>query len=145
MKKILFFLMSMIMIGCSGTTEETLTGRREQNLNAQLILVGQVQETDTILLSDLYGGTDSEKGVLVVKVLHVVKGYGIVNPDDEIRVIYYLTPKAEGGGVTGPQGAFPVAVEEGDLVVGYLDPSTYQGFYQSVAGGASVAVIAASR
>jgi hypothetical protein len=117
------------------------------NLEAELILVGEVTETGSILLADSTADRYPKKGLFVVKVLHVVKGYDRTSPGDQIRVIFRPTEEQSADGTVTRinQGILPVKVADGNLVVVYLNPAKHQGFYQPVAGGASVAVIAASR
>jgi hypothetical protein len=114
----------------------------KKNLEAQLILVGEVMETGKVLLPDKT--SKGPMGLFVLKVLHVVKGFGIVSPGDQVRVIFVLPPKSETGIVPDIAGSLPVKVEAGNLVVVYIDPSDHPSFYWPVAGGCSVVIIDAS-
>jgi len=115
------------------------------NLAAKLIVVGEVTETGTILLPDKARSADPAKTLSVVKVLHVVKGYGIIEQGATVRIIS-RRPRQDRNRISAKAaGDLFVQVKVGDLVVAYLDPSEHPGFHQPVAGGASVAVIELSR
>jgi hypothetical protein len=112
------------------------------NLEAELILLGKVTETGRMLASDNTLGTNPTKGLFVVDVLHIVKGYDRVKQGEQIKVIFRLPKKSEIEGVeVVEQGVSPVNVKTGDLVVVYLDSSQQKGFYKPKFSGASVAVI----
>ncbi|MBW1813573.1 MAG: hypothetical protein JRJ39_07840 [Deltaproteobacteria bacterium] len=109
------------------------------NLKAELILIGEVKGTGKILLPEK--GKDARKGVFILKVSHVVKGYSKVKQNEEIHVIYRLPPEPAKGLTANRAGSLQVKVEKGNLVVVYLNPSTHSGFYTPITEGSSVVVI----
>lgn len=113
----------------------------ERNLEAKLILIGEVRETGKILLSEKTSTPTPPKGLFVLKVLHVVKGFGIVNPGDLVRIVLRLPPKSKGRLCAEVMGSLPVRTEVGDLTLVYIDPSHHPGFYRPVAAGSSVVII----
>jgi len=113
----------------------------KRNLEAKLILVGEVQGTGKVLLSEEGQKGSPIKGVFVLDVLNVIKGYGIVKPGDKIHILYRLPPEPKGGLIAHRTGSAQVKVEAGNLVVVYIDDSTHRGFYRPLAEGSSVVVI----
>jgi len=113
------------------------------NLKAEVILVGEVKSTGKILLPEK--GKDARKGVFILNVIHVVKGYGKVTPNEEIHVIYRLPPGPTKGLTAHRTGSLQVKVEKGNLVVLYLNPSAHSGFYKPLAEGSSVVVILSTK
>jgi hypothetical protein len=114
----------------------------ERNLEAKLILIGEITETGSILLPDKKPKRNRPKGLFLLKVLHVVKGFGTVNPGDQVKISFELPIKNENGvAVRDLVGTLRVEVKSGDLVVVYIDPSNYPTFYRPVNAGSSVVVI----
>jgi hypothetical protein len=113
----------------------------KRNLEAKLILVGKVQGTGKVLLPEKGQKGSAIKGVFVLDVLNVIKGYGIVKPGDKIHIIYRLPPEPKGGLVAHRTGSGQVKVEAGNLVVVFIDESRHHGFYRPLAGGSSVVLI----
>ncbi|MCP4669644.1 MAG: hypothetical protein GY849_25200, partial [Deltaproteobacteria bacterium] len=112
----------------------------KRNLEAKLILIGEVKGTGKVLLPEK--GGRGKKGVFVLEVLHVIKGYGKVKPGDEVHILFRLPPRPKKGLKAHRAGSLQVKVEEGNLVVVYINPYTFPPFHRPVAEGASVAVIA---
>lgn len=113
----------------------------KRNLEAKLILVGEVKGTGKVLLPEKGRKVSAIKGVFVLDVLNVVKGYGVVKPGDEVHIIFRLSPEPKGGLIAHRVGTAQVKVEAGNLVVVYIDDSRHRGFYRPLAGGSSVVVI----
>ena len=95
----------------------------ERNLNARLILVGEVLETGKILLPDEGKTKMKPKGLFVIKVFHVIKGYGTVKPDELVRIAFRLPPKVQVGIFGQIAGNPPVKIKDGDFVLVYINPS----------------------
>jgi hypothetical protein len=113
----------------------------KRNLEAKLILVGEVKGTGKVLLPEQGRKGSAIKGVFVLDVLNVVKGYGIVKPGDKVHIIFRLPPEPKGGLIAHRTGSAQVKVEAGNLVVVYIDDSRHRGFYRPLAEGSSVVVI----
>ena len=113
----------------------------KRNLEATLILIGTVEETGTVLLPEKRQGISPAKGVFVLNILHVVKGYGIVKPGDTVHIVFRPSRKQKSGIVASTPGVVQVKVRDGDLVVAYVNPSNHPGFYTPLAEGSSVVVI----
>ena len=112
------------------------------NLEAKLILIGEVTETGKILLPEKTSRTKGPKGLFVLKVLHVVKGFGIVSPGEQVTVIFRLHPKSDLPGIFLHLAGGPfVEVKAGNIVVAYINPSDHPEFYKPVAEGSSVVII----
>ena len=114
----------------------------KRNLEAKLILIGKVKGTGMILLPEKGSRSSPKKGIFILNVLHVVKGYGIVKPGDKVHIIFRPAAKPKEGLVAHTAGSIQVKVEAGDLVVVYIDPAKHRGFYSPIAEGSSVVVIA---
>lgn len=135
---------SFILLLLSGTCTALMPPKdiAERNLEAKLILIGEVTEIGKILLPEEKPKKNRPKGLFLLKVRHVVKGFGTVNPGDEVRISFELPIKNENGGdVPDLVGTLRVEVKSGDLVVVYIDPSNFPTFYRPVAAGSSVVVI----
>jgi hypothetical protein len=143
MKKTLPML-AMICFFLSGSASARMPpdDMAKRNLEAKLILVGEVKGTGKVLLPER--GGRAKKGVFALRVLHVVKGYGIVKPGEEIHILFRLPPEPEKGLAVHRTGSLQVTVEAGNLVVVYLNPSKFKLFHRPIAEGASVVVIAPS-
>ena len=143
MKKVLLVLFTVCFL-LSGTTFALMPpdDMAKKNLEAKLILIGKVKGTGMILLPEKGLRSDPKKGIFILNVLHVVKGYGIVKPGDKVHIIFRPAAKPKGGLVAHTAGSIQVKVEAGDLVVVYIDPSKHHGFYRPIAEGSSVVVIA---
>ena len=113
----------------------------KRNLEAKLILIGEVKGTGKVLLPEKGRKGSAIKGVFVLDVLNVVKGYGIVKPGDKLHIIFRLPPEPKGDLVLTVSGSGPVKVNAGNFVVVYIDPSKHHGFYRPLAEGSSVVVI----
>lgn len=113
----------------------------KRNLEAKLILVGEVKGTGKVLLPENGRKGSAIKGVFVLDVLNVVKGYGIVKPGDKVHILFRLPPEPKGGLIAHRTGSAQVKVEAGNLVVVYIDESRHRGFYRPLAEGSSVVVI----
>jgi len=113
----------------------------KRNLEAKLILVGEVKGTGKVLLPEKGQKGSAIKGVFVLDVVNVVKGYGIVKPGDKLHIIFRLPPEPKGGLIAHRTGSAQVKVEAGNLVVVYIDDSRHRGFYRPLAEGSSVVVI----
>jgi hypothetical protein len=113
----------------------------ERNLEAKLILIGEVKRTGKLILPEKESKTEPLKGLFVIKVLHVVKGFGAVSPGDQVKIIYHLPKKGLLGASVKETGGIHVKVKAGNLVVVYIDSSWHQGFYRPVAAGSSVVII----
>lgn len=113
----------------------------EKNLEAELILVGQVTEIGKVLLAEGKDGPGAPNGVFVLKTLHVIKGHDTVSTGELVRVVYHIDPKQQGPLVAETMGAPQVHVHPGNLVVVYIKPSKQEPFYKPIAGGSSVVVI----
>ena len=113
----------------------------KRNLEAKLILIGEVKGTGMVLLPEKGSRSSPKKGIFILNVLHVVKGYGIVKPGDQVHITFRPAPKPKGGLVAHTAGSIQVMVEAGDLVVVYIDPAKHHGFYHPIAEGSSVVVI----
>ena len=113
----------------------------QRNLEAKLILVGEVMETGKILLPEKERSGPAQKGLFVLRVLHVIKGFGVVKAGDQVRIVFFIPPRTDGTLVAGVMGSYPVKVESGNLAVVYIDPSEYPDFYRPVAAGSSVVTI----
>ena len=112
-----------------------------RNLEAELILIGKVKEAGTVLLPEKGQGKSPVKGVFVLHILHVVKGYGMVKPGDTVHIVFRPPRKQKRGIVASTPGVVYVRVRDGDLVVAYVNPSDHPGFYKPLAEGSSVVVI----
>ena len=113
----------------------------ERNLEAKLILIGEVTELGRVLLPEKRPMRNRPKGLFILKVLHVVKGFGTVNPGDQVKIVFELPLKMKNGIVADLVGVLLVEVKNGNLVVVYIDPSNHPPFYRPVLGGSSVVVI----
>lgn len=115
---------------------------RARNLEAALIVIGRITETGKILLPEPENRDKmvSPKGLFVLKALHVVKGHKALREGDIVRVAYRLPPDRKGLSAETP-GSAPVDIQSGNMVIVYVNPSSYPGFYLPVAGGSSVVVI----
>lgn len=111
----------------------------KMNLNAQMIIVGQVKSIGKVLLPEK--GNDARKGVFTLKIIHVIKGYKKIKREQDVHIIYRLPPKPSKGLTAQRVGSIPVNVKVGDLIVVYLNPSRHSGFYRPLAEGSSVIVI----
>lgn len=116
----------------------------KRNLEAKLILVGEVKGTGKVLLPEKGQKGSAIKGVFVLDVVNVVKGYGIVKPGDKLHIIFRLPPEPKGGLIAHRTGSAQVKVEAGNLVVVYIDDSRHRGFCRPLAEGASAVVISPS-
>lgn len=116
----------------------------KRNLEAKLILIGEVKGTGKVLLPEKGRKGSAIKGVFVLDVLNVIKGYGIVKPGDKLHIIFRLPPEPKGGLIAHRVGSAQVKVEAGNRVVVYIDDSRHRGFYRPLAEGSSVVVIAPS-
>ena len=143
MKKGLLILATVCFL-LPGTTSALMPPKEmaKRNLEAKLILIGDVKGTGIILLPEKGSRSSPKKAIFILNVLHVVKGYGIVKPGDQVHIIFRPAPKPKGGLVAHTAGSIQVMVEAGDLVVVYIDPSKHHGFYRPIAEGSSVVVIA---
>jgi hypothetical protein len=114
----------------------------KRNLEAKLILIGDVKGTGIILLPEKGSKSSPKKGIFILNVLHVVKGYGTVKRGDQVHIIFRPALKPKEGLVAHKAGSGQVMVEAGNLVVVYIEPSKHGGFYRPIAEGSSVVVIA---
>jgi hypothetical protein len=113
----------------------------KRNLEAKLILVGEVKGTGKVLLPEKGREGTATKGVFILDVLSIVKGYGMVDPGDELHILFQLPEEPKDGLIAHKTGSLQVKVDEGDLVVVYIDNSRHHGFYRPLAEGSSVVVI----
>jgi hypothetical protein len=112
-----------------------------RNLEAPVILIGEVTETGKILLPEKTATNVPPRGLFVLKVLHIIKGRTIVHGEKRIRIIFHAAEKTKGLLVAKKIGIPPVRVKTGNLVVVYLKPSAHRPFYRPLAAGASVVII----
>ena len=142
MIKVLLVLVTFCFL-LPGTTSALMPPEdmAKRNLEAKMILIGEVKGTGIILLPEKGSRSSPKKGIFILNVLHVVKGYGIVKPGDKVHIIFRPAPKPKGGLVAQTAGSIQVMVEAGDLVVVYIDPAKHRGFYRPIAEGSSVVVI----
>lgn len=123
------FLFSSIMANAIAPPEDIA----EENLKADVIAVGEVVSVHA---------NDSPPHV-VLNIIHIVKGFGVVNRDDQINVLVGLKPSETPKGVgRRVQGTVSVKVKEGTLVVVYIDHSQpYHGYFKPRLEGLSVITI----
>ena len=136
---LVFLLCFLLSEGIFGMMPPVDMARR--NLEATLILIGKVEETGTVLLPEKGQGISPVKGVFVLNILHVVKGYGIVKPGDNANILFRPSRKLKNGIVASTPGVIQVKVRDGDIIVAYINPSKHPGFYTPLAEGSSVVVI----
>ena len=78
----------------------------------------------------------------VLKAAHVIKGVGEINSGDHVNILLRTRPSETPGLARCIQGALPVKVEAGSLVIVYMDCSdSYQGFFNPKLEGLSVVTI----
>ena len=109
-----------------------------RNLDAELILIGEVVEIGKILLPLHDKDTAKPKGIFVIKTQHMIKGFGQVKPGDLVRIAYRLPPEVAIGLQTVIAGNPPVEVSEGDVVLVYINATKHKGFHTPVMAGSSV-------
>ena len=98
-------------------------------------------ETAKVMRPEKTSTTKQLKGIFVLKVLHVVKGFGTVSPGDQVKILFRIAPKGAIGASVKLTGGPLVKVKAGNLVVVYIDPSNHPGFNEPVAAGSSVIII----
>ena len=105
----------------------------ERNLEADFIAVGEVISLHT-------GNTSA---YFLLNVVHTVKGFGELNPGDQIKVLISSQPSQnEKGLVPHTQGILPVKAEAGSLVIVYIQRSkSHTGYFMPLLGGASVITV----
>lgn len=105
----------------------------ERNLEADFIAVGEVSSMHT-------GDTPA---YMILKVVHTVKGFGELNPGDQIKVLISLQPSQNKKElVPHTQGILPVKAEAGSLVIVYVQRSkSHTGYFMPLLGGASVITV----
>jgi len=112
-----------------------------RNLEAPVILIGEVTETGKILLPEKNAANVPPRGLFVLKILHIIKGGAAVHGEKFIRILFRAAEKGKNLLVAEQIGIPQVKVKTGNLVVVYLKPSAHRPFYRPLAGGASVVVI----
>ena len=143
MKKIRVLILFVICFPLPGEISALMPPKEmeKRNLEAKLILVGEVTEMGKVLLPEKGPGPAPPRGLFVLKVLHVVKGYGMVHRGGLVRIVYRPAPTGKGRIVAHRMGVPPVEVQPGNLVVVYIEPSRHRPFYRPLAGGSSVVII----
>jgi hypothetical protein len=114
---------------------------KQMNLSAQLIVIGRVEEKGSIILADKGEATGAVKELIVLRVLHVVKGNDLVTAGRHMRIETPRVATVEKGLQRMTTGVMPLKLAVGDVVVAYLEPSLHKGFFRPLAGGASVEVL----
>ena len=101
---------------------------KDTNLKAKVIVIGKVKKVVSL----------EKQSYFELKILHVIKGYGIVREEEKIKVFFSKKEcqKEKEGIVAHKMGEVKVKVKEGDLVICYLDPLK-DGFKPKI-GGLSV-------
>jgi hypothetical protein len=112
-----------------------------RNLEAPVILIGEVTETGKILLPEKKTANVPPRGLFVLKILHIIKGGAAVHGKKLIRILFYTAEKGKNLLAAEQMGIPPVRIKTGNLVVVYLKPSAHHPFYRPLAGGLSVVVI----
>jgi hypothetical protein len=110
----------------------------KHNLDAEVIAIGKVLEMGQILLPLEQNDSQKPKGLFVLEVHHVIKGFAKATPGQPLRVIYPLPPKVAIGLDAVIAGNPPVEVAVGDVVLVFLKSTPQAGFYQPVLAGSSV-------
>ncbi len=105
----------------------------ERNLKADFIAIGEVIRMHT-------GDTPA---YMILKVVHMIKGFGELNPGDQVKVLISSQPsKNEKRIVPHTQGILPVKVEEDALVIVYIERSkSHTGYFVPLLGGSSVVTV----
>ncbi len=130
MKIFLLGLILSFLVGRQGFSIPPPQIIKDTNLKAKVIAIGKVDEVVSL----------KEKSYFELKILHVIKGYGIVREGERIKVFFSKKECQKEGIVAYKMGEVEVKVKEGDLVVCYLDPLK-DGFRPKI-GGLSVVRIA---
>ncbi len=116
-----------------------------RNLEASVIVLGSIEETGKILLTGPLKAYESpQKGLFVLKILHVIKGRSILKGKKILRIVYNLSAEKIKGSpslLVKKMGSLPIRVKKGEIVVVYLKASPHPPFFRLVAGGASLFVI----
>jgi hypothetical protein len=112
-----------------------------KNLEAQVIVIGEIVGVGRILLSEDQPRLSPLKQLVVLRVLHVVKGQATVAVGDELRIESPMAWQVKSGIEAMRQGAAPLQVRSGEVVAAYLDPSPHAGFYRPKTGGTSLVVL----
>ena len=111
------------------------------NLSAQLIVIGRVEEKGSIILADKGEAAGAVKELVVLRVLHVVKGNDVVTAGRWMRIETARVAAVDKGLQRMTTGVMPLKVTVGDVIIAYLDPSPHKGFFRPLAGGGSVEVL----
>ena len=136
MYKILFLQLLILLVVFPGIISALAPPEviEERNLEADFILIGQVKSMFP----------DAQPRHFVLTVAHVIKGFGVINKDDQLSILLgpgrqsLKTDKL----VSHVQGALPVKVIEGDPVVVFIKRSdTFPGYFAPMLQGLSVVVI----
>ncbi|MEA2083899.1 MAG: hypothetical protein U9O82_06600 [Thermodesulfobacteriota bacterium] len=136
MYKILFLQLLILFLVFPGIASALAPPEviEERNLEADFILIGQVKSMFP----------DAQPRHFVLAVEHVIKGFGVINKDDQLSILLgpgrqsLKTDKL----VNHVQGDLPVKVIEGDPVVVFIKRSdTFPGYFAPMLQGLSVVVI----
>jgi hypothetical protein len=104
----------------------------ERNLEAKVIAVGEVVGVKV----------DETRPHFVLRIEHIMKGFGLVNKDDQISVLFRPPPPKNTKIAYHVQGILPVKVKVGYLVVVYLERShSHPWFFKPILEGLSVITI----
>jgi len=145
MKKV--FLLSIFLVVCILLVTSAILAlmppedMAKRNLEARVIVIGEVTETGAILLPKETPTTFPVERFFVLEVVHVVKGYEIITPGDQIKILSGPRPQFRENLARETPGSLPIKVEVGTVVVVYIDPYPYPNFYRPVAAGSSVITI----
>ncbi|RLB12003.1 MAG: hypothetical protein DRG39_03070 [Deltaproteobacteria bacterium] len=129
----IFFLglvLSFLLVGGEAFSIPPPKIIKETNLKAKVIVIGKVEEIVSL----------KEQSYLELKIVHVIKGYGVVKEKEKIKVFFNEKTLQKEGIVAHKMGEVDVKVKKGDLVVCYLEPLK-DGFKPRI-GGLSVVRIA---
>jgi len=122
---LLGLVLSFLLIGRQGFSIPPPKIIKETNLKAKVIVIGKVEKV-----------VSEEQSYFELKIIHVIKGYGIVKEGEKIKVFFDKKTFQKKGIVAHKMGELEVNVKEGELVVCYLDPLK-DGFRPKI-GGLSV-------